>query len=867
MNLRCDHDLTLPLWGPYSKEYFGVSHIADQQLGMRFDLSFVPGRFRGEFFTAQAIRPSGWLPWSANEGLRNYSYRQQIVWKDQVYAQISFAPGADGAQMKVELVNQTRHTECLSLHLCARLSTPVSSQTGKAISYVQAVLPSNCEWVDGLAYHDLVLKSPTVYSGLNYDAVLSGETQVNNSTNGFALSFGGNRSDRVSYVIPEHAQECLIRCRGAGNQPCEIIITVGQCSTRRSLPVGAFTLLSLAIPSGATYITFRSTNHQPLEIDGLAFEQSNFSHEVSFEALHPQTHPRLVKSKQGLTLHYQEQSYVLSWSDSGAWIREVLCDDLEDGVLRTLHEHTQDVVDAGGDGHMTDIFFGPINVAPQSSRMLSFDVAQLDKVTDVPAVKDLSPSKTYIDFNDCPKEIRFGQERLQAVVMTNIVFPIRNQGRWIRHLTPGRWWDSLYTWDSGCIGLGIATIDRQRAVDCLLAYLTEAGDKQAAFVHHGSMVPTQFFLALELWNKTQDRTFLEVVWPRLLQYYEYFIGLSPGSTMSPFTSGLLRPWDYFYNSGGWDDYPPQKMLAEFTKRRNRVAPCITTAMAIRCAKIMAMFAEILNLDTTPFLQNSSRLTDALQAYAWDETSAFFGYVEHDDQGQVLNILRTESGENFNRGMDGLSPLLADAVTPEQADRLWRTLLDANRFMNPLGLSAVDRQASYYRQDGYWNGSVWMPYQWFFWKALLDYGMLDQAQQLATRVLKMYGLETKERYACWEHFMVESERGAGWHHFGGLSAPLLNLFEAHYKPGTVTGGHNCCLLEQDWSPDFKVGSLRLSYHGAIEQERALLIVVPQNFKYQVSIDGQPHGYNQILSGCLAITRQWHQSVTQIKLRVD
>ena len=22
-------------------------------------------------------------------------------------------------------------------------------------------------------------------------------------------------------------------------------------------------------------------------------------------------------------------------------------------------------------------------------------------------------------------------------------------------------------------------------------------------------------------------------------------------------SSLLKTWDYFYNSGGWDDYPPQ----------------------------------------------------------------------------------------------------------------------------------------------------------------------------------------------------------------------------------------------------------------------------------------------------------------------
>ncbi len=56
---------------------------------------------------------------------------------------------------------------------------------------------------------------------------------------------------------------------------------------------------------------------------------------------------------------------------------------------------------------------------------------------------------------------------------------------WIRHYTPGRWWDSLYTWDSGFIGLGLAELDPDRAVDTLNAYLTAQDTEDAAFIHHG----------------------------------------------------------------------------------------------------------------------------------------------------------------------------------------------------------------------------------------------------------------------------------------------------------------------------------------------------------------------------------------------
>src|SRR5690606_29441751 len=116
---------------------------------------------------------------------------------------------------------------------------------------------------------------------------------------------------------------------------------------------------------------------------------------------------------------------------------------------------------------------------------------------------------------------------------------------------------------------------------------------------------------------------------------------------------------------------------------------------------------------------------------------FFAYVGHDASGQPAQFLRDENGHFFNRGMDGASPLIASAATPEQAERMWATLLDPQRFLTPLGLSAVDMQAPYFDKGGYWNGSVWLPYQWFFWKAMLDYGLSDAAHALAKNVLAAY----------------------------------------------------------------------------------------------------------------------------------
>ena len=95
-------------------------------------------------------------------------------------------------------------------------------------------------------------------------------------------------------------------------------------------------------------------------------------------------------------------------------------------------------------------------------------------------------------------------------------------------------------------------------------------------------------------------------------------------------------------------------------------------------------------------------------------------------------LRTASGVNFNLGLDGITPLLAGACTPGQEALLLDRLQDPKRYWTPIGLSTVDQSAPYYRIDGYWNGAVWMPHQWFFWRTALDLGQATLPTRLPKR---------------------------------------------------------------------------------------------------------------------------------------
>ena len=159
-------------------------------------------------------------------------------------------------------------------------------------------------------------------------------------------------------------------------------------------------------------------------------------------------------------------------------------------------------------------------------------------------------------------------------------------------------------------------------------------------------------------------------------------------------------------------------------------------------------------------------------------------------------MRHESGLNFNMGLGGCYPLVAGVCTAEQEKRLVQHLKSDKEIWTDIGLSAVDQSAPYYRIDGYWNGAVWMAHQWFFWKTMLDMGEANFAFKIAQTALDLWKRETESTYNSFEHFIIETGRGAGWHEFGGLSNPVLNWFHSYFVPGTLTTGLDVWVKEKE-----------------------------------------------------------------------
>jgi hypothetical protein len=871
-SLSNTHNVKAPDWGPYSKKYAGISHIADSKLGTRFDFSVAAGFFKGKVIVPNAKYISGYHPWNASSDLESYSFREEIEWKDKVYADISFTRYNKHARlMKIELVNNTNELHGLSLNFMASLlfdNMPIKAE-----------LPKNRIWTSAIDYKTLTYRNSRPDDNLRTDALLKGESRNNNFTGGSGLgdNFGKDSGDKVIYNIPNTVSlqnaQLIIRYKVAKNESV-IFKSIGLYSNEIELKgTGEFAQKVIPIGklnNGIRTLELIAQSSVPIELDGFCLLEKEEVEDLKFilPLKNPVPSTDIKSAKQGIVLKYKDlQQYCgICWdADVEASVREVKTDDYDNaikGATDFLYEHNYAVRQ---DDYTSNVYLRSFNIPAQSKQVFytllcqgtkEETLAQMESFLKDEKLADFFASKpTQLNYfetvNPEGKEFLFSQERMKATMLQNIVYPLYAERETIKQFVPGKRWNSLYTWDSGFIGLGMLEIDVQRAIEVLNGY-TNPSTAENAYIHHGSLVPVQFFLYQDIWNKTQSKELLGYFYDRLKNYYLFFTGKYGSSTTRKLKSNLLNTFDYFYNSGGWDDYPAQN-FARNNKMYNEVAPVISTSMAIRIAKIMQTSADMLGIkkDQDLYKNDIEMFSKALQENSWDEASGYFGYVVHDPKTLLpTGILRDKQGVNHNMGVDGIYPLVAGICTPDQKAKAMEHLFSPKQCWTPLGITVVDQSAPYFSVDGYWNGTVWFPHQYIIWKTMLDLGEGKRASQIAQTALKLYQKEVDSTYNCPELVRMLTKHSFGWHQFSGLSAPVLNWFGAYYRPGSINVGYDGWIVNKSFTLDNTNLKTQLQF-STKEKDAGVLICMKSGKKYTVLVNGKPTPYDETVSGSLFI----------------
>lgn len=855
-----EFDLNMNSWGPYNKEYLGVCHIADAELGATFNVELFPGFFRRKVLASHSSSDNGLKMWGANPDLSHFTYRYELEWKDAVFCDADFFITNDSqCDIICSFTNNTDSPQTVNMNLCASLQYPIIKSAREFASYripYEPLLPDGCTFLDAVDYESI-----NADEKLATDGRYTGEFFVDGATGKCTAILGDcfyKKEHFLRYSIKGGIDELLIRYKAQADT--ELLISVNENTQKISLPKALeFNTVSIYIGNNdeTAALELRPTG-KPITIDSLVIGSDVKDVKFKRKPLSNEAERKITGNS--LTLNYPgiPQNYTIEWNEPVQMLRKYYTNDIGRALTLNIHDHVSEVIRTDASTAIYEnILSEPLFLNPKESRTISFRVFSNYK-----SEKTLPKPLYRVKFNTDGEKYAFSQNMMAYNTFLNVVYPIYTRRQYIRHNTPGRNWDCLYSWDSGFIGMGLATADFERAFDCLYTYLTPVGDPHSPYIFHGSVVPTQIFLYQYLFNKYPDkRDKLRKIYPMIRQFFDFYAKMDEQD--GQMKSGLIKTWDIFYNSGGWDDYPPQKHIHDSEKmgilKTKNTTPVITTAITVLAAKILHGLSEQLGIDDSVYYGDViSKYSDAILKYAWNEESGYFSYVVHDSNGNPKEFLKYSDGTDYNMGFDGIYPFIAGICDSEQDRRILENILSG--LMTPIGVGTVDTRAPYYRNDGYWNGSVWMPHQWILWRSLFDRGCSELAFKIASTAIELWKKETDESYCCFENFMTSNGRGSGYHQFSGLSTPVLMFFESYYTPGTVTLGFASSVKEANWNSKKSSLAMKCTAYGTAP---TALICLAAKDGYSFTLNGKKINPRQITLGAYEIDLPIGESEILIK----
>ena len=222
---------------------------------------------------------------------------------------------------------------------------------------------------------------------------------------------------------------------------------------------------------------------------------------------------------------------------------------------------------------------------------------------------------------------------------------------------------------------------------------------------------------------------------------------------------------------------------------------------------------------------------------------------YDENGNFAEQLKNASGENMNKTMDGVYPLIAGVTDENQTQKILAHLKSEEEMMSKVGVSAVNMKASYYADNGYWNGNVWFSHQWFLWKTMLDLGEADFAFKIAKTALDAWKKEVDYSNYTFEMISIKTGRGGWFHNFGGLSAPVNLWASAYFEEGSLTAGFDCFIENQQFNENNT--GLELSLLHRTGKNGIVIASMRENGNYTVTLNGKNAEFKERLNGTLEI----------------
>lgn len=864
----------MPKWGPYSKKYFGISKIVDHETekGVRFDFVVLPAISNTDAKAPNVTIPVGVHPWECKSDYSYYSYRQDMEWKDVIYSDVSFTRLSDEATLvRTEIFNNSDMMQNCLVNYFESIQFPT-------VNTVKLSLPEKCDFIKANDYDTFEYNTKRPWDEETMDAMHKGEFFDDR----FYLHRGLGDRDNNRYILPkfsklgEEPNDRITYKIDVKNDYNDAILVIRYRTT--SVKDSDFTICGIPfrfnaseemataefsvgeLKRGILPLELTSKGTGGIEFDFFCICENEDASKIVTETVKNDFMPTVnsIDCKNGklVEINYEgiKDNFKLRTFNKETRLREIPTGCLEDvptprisqpdpsfdNMMETFSGEFQ--FKHSDEGYYQNTLVHTLYIAPNTSHIeyaviSSGDVEYKTQEEYEEIYKSAKASVESFCLNEAGKKYEFSNKLLKAAMFQNTVYPLYHHGEYVVHHTPGKRWDSFYTWDSGFIGLDMNMFNPEIAEYILDLYLSDKDNKDYAFLLHGSPVPVHIYQYFDALCRTNNKTKLYSYYDRVKLFYDFLAGKINGSTTAKFKSGMTTTFEYFYNCSGMDDLPPQ--VAMYKKGiQLKTAPCISSSQVIRTAKILKIIAEHLNKtdDVKEYNRDIERISSGLQKYAWDEDAGYYSYVIHDEDGNPVEQLRTDDGENLNKTMDGIYPLIAGITDENQTEKILIHIQSEDEMMSKVGISAVNMTAGYYATNGYWNGNVWFSHQWFVWKTMLDLCQGDFAYKIAKTALDAWKKEVEYSYYTFEMMSITTGRGGWFHNFGGLSAPVNLWTAAYFKPGTFNCGFDTYCENHTFNSDNTEFKGEFKHYN--EKDSLLLVVMNGEYDdYSVLVNGE------------------------------
>lgn len=142
---------------------------------------------------------------SSTPDLAYYSYRHELIWRDQLYCDIAFCRLDEQAVLvHCTAVNQSDAPQQLALHMLASLHfPPVEPYHDTVLQRAVVSLPPTAPWINALDYPAPYLRRADLRAYHPCDGHTRGEVRAHGFVDGLGLGdgFGSNPGDSVTYTI------------------------------------------------------------------------------------------------------------------------------------------------------------------------------------------------------------------------------------------------------------------------------------------------------------------------------------------------------------------------------------------------------------------------------------------------------------------------------------------------------------------------------------------------------------------------------------------------------------------------------------------------------------------------------------------